>query len=198
MTATSARNQDPRHGPGVGALLAALDAVEELVGGGEVPVEIDHAGVETSLQRPTGLGEHGEHPAVVAEDLGGEPLDAVRPGDGREVFEEERGDPFAVARVVDHERCLGLVAPRPALVARPSDQLVVRLDRQRHAVGHVDRGEVIELLLTQLRLGGEVPTVDALGRLTAVELGEGRFVLGGQGPDERGVAASEHDRRRPG
>ena len=49
-----------------------------------------------ALQRPPGAGEHGEHRPVLAEHLGGEPLDAVGGGDGGEVLEQQRGD--AVSR----------------------------------------------------------------------------------------------------
>ena len=81
------REEDARHGPGVGTMLAAFDAVEVLVGRLDVPVEVDHAGIEAALQRPSGLGEHGEHRPVVAEHLCGEPLDPVRPGERGQVFE---------------------------------------------------------------------------------------------------------------
>ena len=157
------RQQDPCHRPGVGALLASFDAVEELVGVCEFPVEVDDPGIETALQWPARFGEHGEHRPVVAQDLGGEPLDAVAACDRGQVFQQQRGDAGALLGIVDHERGLGLVASRPAFVARPRDQLVVRLDRQRRSVDHVDVGEVQEFLVVQLGLRREEPAVDALG-----------------------------------
>ena len=127
------------------ALLAPLDAVEELVGGGQFPVEVDHAGLEPSLQRPAGLGEHRQHRPVVGQHLGGEPLDAVGPGDRREVLEHQGGDPLALVVVGDHERGFGFVASRPSLVARPGDELAARLDDERDPVDHVDVREVVEI-----------------------------------------------------
>ena len=189
--------QDPRHRSRVGTLLASFDAVEELVGVGQFPVEVDDAGIEAALQRPAGLGEHGEHRPVVAEHLGGEPLDAVGAGDRGQVFQQQRGDAVALVGVVDHEGGLGLVASRPSLVARPGDELVVRLDDERRPIDHVDIGEVVEFLVVQFGLGREVPPVDALGRLPPVELGERRPVVGGERADEHGVTVAEHDRRCP-
>ncbi len=90
--------------------------------------------------------------------------------------------PSPVVVIVDHEGCLGLVAAGPPFVARPGDELVVRLHHERGAVDHVDGGEVVEFLVAQLGLGREVPPVDALGRLPSVERGERR-------PDRRGRAA---------
>ena len=197
MTAT-ARGAGSGRPPRVGSLFAPLDAVEELVGVGQFPVEVDDAGVEPALQRPARLGEHGEHRPVVAEDLGGEPLDAVAAGDRGQVLQQQRGDAGALVGVVDHERGLGLVASRPAFVARPGDELVVRLDGQRRPVDHVDVGEVQEFLLAQLGLRREEPAVDALGGLSFVELGERWPVVGGERADEHGVAVAEHDRGCPG
>ncbi len=193
-----AGQQDPGHRPGVGSLLASFDAVEELVGVGQFPVEVHDPGIEAALQRPARLGEHGEHRTVVPEHLGGEPFDAVAARDCREVFQQQRGDAGALLGIVDHEGGFGLVAPRPAFVARPRDELVVRLDRQRCAVDHVDVGEVQEFLVVQLGLRGEEPAVDALGRLPLVELGERGAVVGCERADEHRVAVAEHDGRRPG
>ncbi len=185
--------QDAGDRPGVGALLPPLDAVEELVGVGQFPVEVDDSRVEPSLERPARFGEHGEHRPVVAEDLGGEPFDAVRAGDGGEVLEQERGDSGALVAVVDHERSLGFAATRPPFVARPGDEFVVRLDGKRSAVDHVDVGEMEQLLVAEFGFRREEATVDAVGRLSTVELGEGGPVVGCQRPDEDRVTVAEHD-----
>ena len=84
-------------------------------------------------------------------------------GDGGEVFEQQRGNASSVEFVVDHECSLGFVASGPAFVARPGNELVLRLDCQRDTVDHVDVGEVLELAGVQFGLGREVATVDALG-----------------------------------
>ena len=132
------RDQEPHNGARIAALFAALDAVEELVGGGELPVEVDHTRVEAALERPSGLGEHGEHRPVVGEHLRGEPIDAVGPGDRREMLEHQRRDALTLVVVVDHERGFGLVAAGPPFVARPGDELAVRLDGEGDPVDHVD------------------------------------------------------------
>ena len=88
-------------GPRVGALLASLDGVEELLGVVEREVEVDDTALEASLDGPPGPAEHGEHRPVVGEDLGGEAHDAVGAGDRREVLEQERGDALALVGVVD-------------------------------------------------------------------------------------------------
>ena len=49
-----AGQQEAGHGARVGALLAALDGVEELLGVGEGAVEVDDAAVEVPLDRPAG------------------------------------------------------------------------------------------------------------------------------------------------
>ena len=110
----------------------------------------------------------------------------------------QRGDAGSLVGVGDHERRLGFVASGPALVARPGDELVMGLDGQGRSVDHVDVGEVEEFLLAELGLGGEEPPVDALGGLAAVELGEGRPIVGGEWADEDGVAVAEHHRGCPG
>ena len=143
------------------------------------------------------LANTAEHRPVVGEHLGGEPLDAVRSGDRREVLEHQRGDPLAVVLVGHHERGLRLVASRPAFVARPRDELAARFHDQCDAIDHVDAREVIEVACRQLRLRGEVPAVDAVGRLRSVEGGEGVTVAGGHRPDDRRVAVAEDDRRLP-
>ena len=100
---------------------------------------------EAAVHRPAGLGEHGQHAAVVAERLGREAFDPVRAGDRREVFEQQRGDALAVMAVVDHERHLGVVAVVPAFVARPGDELAVLLDHERRPIDEVDVREALQL-----------------------------------------------------
>ena len=181
--------QQPRHRSRIGALLAAVDRVEELLGLVEREVEVDDPALEVALDRPTGAAEHRQHRSVVGEHLGGEPLDAVAAGDRREVLEEQGGDALALVMVVDHEGGVGVVAPAPALVAGPRDQLVVALDDERGTVDEVDVGEALELGGRELGLRREVAAVDALGGLAAVELTPVRARRqggsGGCGPSRR-------------
>ena len=139
-----AGEQEAGHRPRVGALLAALDGVEELLGLVEREVEVDDTALEPSLDGPPGPAEHREHGPVVGEHLGGEADDAVGAGDRREVLEQQRGDALALVLVVHHEGGVGVVAAAPALVAGPGDELAEALDDERHAVDHVDVGEVLE------------------------------------------------------
>ena len=91
--------------------------------------------------------------AVLAERLGREALEPIRPGDRRQVLEQQRGDALPLMPVVDHERHLGVVAVLPALVARPGDELAVFLHHQRHTIDVVDVGEALELGVGQRGLG---------------------------------------------
>ena len=164
---------------------------------GDREVDLDHAAVEPALQRPPGAGEHGEHRPVLAEHLGGEPLDPVRRGDGGEVLEQQRGDADAVMGVVDHERRVGVVATGPTFVTRPADDLAVRFDDEGGPVDEVDVGEVGQLPGTERRLRREVAAVAALVGLTGVELGEPRGVGRGDRTDRDRLAVTEYGVRRP-
>ena len=53
-----ARQQQAGDGAAVGAMLAALDRVDELLGVLERELEVDDAAVEVPLDRPPGAGEH--------------------------------------------------------------------------------------------------------------------------------------------
>ena len=90
-------------------------------------------------------------------------------GEGGEMFEQQRGDAEALMSVVDHERRVGVVTTSPPFVARPAEQLAVRLDDERRPIDEVDVREVVELALAQRRLGGEVAAVPALLGLPFVE-----------------------------
>ena len=191
------RQQQPGDGPGVGALLAPLDGVEELLGLLEGEVEVDDAAVEVPLDRPPGPAEHRQHRPVVGQHLGREAGDAVGAGDRRQVLEQERGDALALVGVVDLERGVGVVAAGPALVAGPGDELALALDDEGDAVDEVDLGEVPEIGVAQVRLRREEAAVDALAGLAVVEGGERRGVVGPDRPHEGALAVAEHDGARP-
>ena len=143
-------------------MLAALDRVGVRGRIREREVDVDDARVEAAVHGPTGLGEHREHAAVVAERLGGETLDPVRLGDRRQVLEQQRGDAFSVLAIVDHERHFGVVAVVPSLVAGPGDELAALLDDERRAIDEIDVGEPLEFRLGELQLRREVAQVAAL------------------------------------
>ena len=96
--------------------------------------------------------------------------------------------PLPLVVVGDHERGLGLVASRPAFVARPGDELAARLDDERDPIDHVDLREVVEVASGQLRLGREEAAVDAVGGLGSMEGGE-RVAIG-RGTRGRMIAVS--------
>ena len=114
-----------------------------------------------------------------------------------EVFEQQCGDALAVVSVVDHEGRVGVVAARPPLVARPSEQLVVRFDDEGGPVDEVNVGEVLEFTSTERRLGREVAAVLALVGLAGVEGAEARRIGRGDRPDRHRLAVAEDGVRRP-
>jgi hypothetical protein len=65
--------------------------------------------------------------------------------------------------VIDEERHLGLRPRRPAVVAGHAHHHVVTQRKERHAVHVVDVGEPLDLVVGEVRVGGEVAEVDALG-----------------------------------
>ena len=192
-----ARQQQPGDRPAVGALLAPLDGVEELVGVLERRSRGRRHRCRSAAGPASPPGEHGEHRPVVGQHLGGEADDAVGPGDGGEVLEQQGGDALALVAVVDLERDVGVVAAGPPLVAGPGDELAVALDHEGDAVDHVDVREVLQVGVAERRLRREEAPVDALVGLAAVERGERRGVVGADRAHEHALAVAEHDRARP-
>ena len=99
-----------------------------------------------------------------------------------EHLEQERPDPPALEVVAHDEGDLGLPAVVEPLGAADPDDLVADEGHERRAVGVVHRGEMGHLGLGQLRVGGEVAEVDALGREPAVERQQASPVLGPDRP----------------
>ncbi len=78
------------------------------VGGVDRELEVHHAVVVLARDAVAGVAEGLDHPAVVGQHLGDEPLDAALAAGLGEVLEQQLGDPAALVLVLDQERDLGL------------------------------------------------------------------------------------------
>ena len=180
----------------LGHVLALVHRLERHIGLVDVHLDRDHAVGELALRLEPGPLEDREHLAVLGKDLGGEPRDAVRSSDDREVLEQDRRDAAALVLVVDGERDLGLAPARPAVVARDADQVVAEQGDERHPVVVVDGREARDVVLAQPWPRAEEPVVDALVRQPSVE---GDKALGVSGTHRADVdrAAIGRGRHRP-
>ena len=75
-------------------------------------LERHHAVLDVADQAVAGVAEGLDHPLVVGQHLGDEPLDAALPAGLREVLEQELADAAALLGVLDEERDLGLAGRR--------------------------------------------------------------------------------------
>ena len=117
--------------------------------------------------------------------------DPVLPRAGCQVLEQQGADAASLVLVADHEGDLGLVAAGRAVVPADRDDPLVELDDECLAVGMVDAGEVLDLPLRQVRMGGEEAQVDALRAQPLVEGDQGGAVIGPDRPDVAGAAVGE-------
>ena len=104
------------------------------------------------------VAEGVDHPGVVGQHLGGEPLDAALAGGLGEVLEQQLGDAAAVVLVLDEERDLGL-GVADDVVAADGDHLALQQQHQRHPLVVVDVGEARDVALGERRHRGEEPVV---------------------------------------
>ena len=102
----------------LGAVLAACHHPDRGVGRLDRELEADHAVLEAADQPVAGVAEGLDHPVVVGEHLGDEPLDAALAAGLGEVLEQELADPAALLGVLDQERDLGDLGRRRARVGR--------------------------------------------------------------------------------
>lgn len=200
-----ARGEQALHGAGLGALFpGALDG-ERLGGRFEVEGEVDGAVLEAALLGVPGVPEHLDHLVVGGEHLGGEAPDAAFAGDGRDVFEQGRGDTSALVGVLDEEGDLGLVGRGrrgPALrvdpvVADRGDELAAHCDGQSHPVDVVVMGEAVDVLGGEPGVGSEEAVVLRLVGDLLVEAHQPVGIVRGDGPDAGGAAVAEHHVRLP-
>src|SRR5439155_6778301 len=152
------RGEQRGHRGGLGVVLAAAGHPDRVGGRGDVEAEVDHAVGVLAVHGVAGVGEHAQHRAVLRQDLGDEPGDAVGTGGGGEVFQQDRADAPALVRVLDDEGDLGLVGA-DAVVPADRDQLVAELGDERLPVAVVDGDEPLEVPLRDPRVRREVPQV---------------------------------------
>ena len=81
-------------------------------------------------------------------------------GDGGQVLQQEGRQASALVLVGHREGHLGLVLAGPAVVAGIGDDLVAQQRDERHTVGHVHRGEPLDLGFGQPGLGREEAVVE--------------------------------------
>jgi hypothetical protein len=175
------RLQQAGDGAGVGALLPGVLRSRGVGGGLDGELDADDAVLELGRRGPAGVAEDADHPAVVGQRVGEEPGDAPLPGGGRQVLEQERAEPAALVRVVDHERHLRRRRPRHAVVAGHCDEPVAQLGDEGDAVVVVHRREALDLAGREAWSRREEAEVDRPGRQAAVEGDEGIGVGRGDG-----------------
>ena len=168
MTAIVRGGQDGAHAQGLGAVLARHRHGLGGVGRLDVEAHLDHAVLDVPLDVVAGVGEDGEHLAVLRQHLGGEPRDAELLGDGGEVLEQHRADALALVVVADVERHLG-AARVDAVVAPDADDLLAHRGDEGDPVGVVDVGEPEHVGVAQLAQRREEAQVDRLVGLRGVE-----------------------------
>ncbi len=179
----AARAKELLHGRRGGSARPRLDGRLGLRCRLQVKADLDHTVGEATVRFEARLGEDGDHAPVLRQHARREGAEPDLAGPDREVLEQQCGDPPAVMLVIDEEGDLGLGPVLPAVVASDADELVVAERDQRHAVDVVDIGQMLDISCAQLRARAEVPEVDALRRLPAVEGDQPGAVVGPDGPD---------------
>ena len=114
-----ARVEEPVDRRGLGDVLAALHHPDRGVGRVDRELELEHALVVVADDAVAGVAEGLDHPLVVGQHLGDEPLDAALAGGLGEVLEQELADAAALVLVLDEEGDLGLAGLRPRRSGRP-------------------------------------------------------------------------------
>ena len=105
----------------LGAVLAAAHHPDGGVGRLDRELQADHAVLEAADEPVAGVAEGLDHPVVVRQHLGDEPLDAALAAGLGEVLEEELADAAALVGVLDEEGDLRASPGRPGrVVVAPS------------------------------------------------------------------------------
>ena len=100
-------------------MLAAHHHADRGVGRVDRELQLEHALVVLADDAVAGVAEGLDHPGVVGQHLGDEPLDAALAARLGEVLEQQLPDPAALVLVLDEERDLGLARAGPRRSARP-------------------------------------------------------------------------------
>ena len=160
---------------------------------------MDDAVFDGSALAPEARGlEDFEHPPVVDERVGTEAGDALGRRVGREVLEEQRGQPAALVLVGDRERDFGLVTVGESIVATDGDHLLAQERDERHAVVVVDGREMRDLAIGQVRPRTEEAEVHALLGLAREECTMRARVIWPDGSYVHGATIREDRVDRPG
>ena len=165
---------------------------EGLGRGFDVEVQRDDAVLDVPVDLVAGVGEDGEHLAVVRQHLGLEGVDVAVVGQGREVLEENRPDALAVVVVGDVEGNLGAVLGDP-VVAADADDVVADHRHEGHAVVVVDLGEAPDVTVAEVAHRREEAQVDRLVGLARVETTDPLGVGGLDRPQPADRAVAQDD-----
>ncbi|MDI2022940.1 hypothetical protein PJL18_03484 [Paenarthrobacter nicotinovorans] len=187
------RRQQVAYAARLGAVLTGLHDCPRFFRGVDVELDAHHAVVKVALEVIPGVGEDHQHLAVVRQDLGGEPPDAVLPCSHGEVLQEDRTDAAPLVGVGNVEGHLGFAGIIKPVVAAYSHDFATDGDHERHAVDVVDFGEAPHFLAGQFGLEGKEPHVDGRLRLTCVESLQSLGVLGPDRAEVGRSAVAQHD-----
>ena len=178
------RGEHPLDRAGLGPLLPRGQHPVVLAGRLDVDDEAEHAVVQGRLRPVPGLLEHGEHPLVLGQHVGDEPLDAALTGCGGQVLEQDRAETTPLVLVADREGDLGLQR-RGALVDGDADDLAADGRHHRDPVDVVDVDRALDVGLAQHEVRHEVAEVERpVGQPTE----EGAERLGVVGADRAQVS----------
>jgi hypothetical protein len=166
------------------------------VGRGEVEGHPDHPVGETALRGVADLFEYGHHLLVGGQHVGDEPGDPLFPGGRGQMFQQYRGDPPALVRVLDEEGHLRLSRLDPVVADHRHHLRADRRD-ERDPVHVVDVGEPGDLPIRETRPRTEETEVDRLVGQPGVE---GTQPVGVGGPNRAymgGTAVRKDNVRLP-
>ena len=97
-------------------------------------LELEHALVVGADDAVAGVAEGLDHPLVVGQHLGDEPLDAALAGGLGEVLQKDLGDPATLVLVLHEEGDLGLAGLHD-VVPPDRDHLALQGHHERHPAG---------------------------------------------------------------
>ncbi len=190
-----ARVEEPLDRRRLGPVLAAPHHADRGVGRVDRELQHQHAVLVTADDVVTGVAERLDHPLVVREHLGGEPLDAALATGLGQMLQEQLGDAPTLVLVLDQEGDLGLrlVGLGVRVVAPDRDHPAAQEHHQGHPAVVVDLGEAADVARREGRHRREEAVVLRLVGDPAVELDQQVGVLGPDRPDVGGPAVAQQD-----
>ena len=129
---------------------------------------MEHAGVEGTLHRETARLKNLQHAIILTQHVGLEGVDTLRPGNGGQMFEEERAHASPLIGICHGKRHLGvrggLAVLRDAKIAAHAYNVLLLSFPQRRDEGHilseVQFGKVAQLCVGQALFGLEKAKID--------------------------------------